>query len=80
MRANQFADWLSSETALQGHANVVVFDLFHLLADENIGAMTFGMLKAEYRGGADSHPNETAGLVIGPQLAEFIVQAIQAFK
>jgi len=73
-RARQWAEYLTSPEYLEGHPNIVVFDFFNLLADED------GYLRAEYRpGGGDSHPNELANQTIGPIFVEFVDQAIRQF-
>ncbi|MBN1563198.1 MAG: hypothetical protein JXA10_05120, partial [Anaerolineae bacterium] len=73
-RAQQWADYLASDEYLAGHPNVVVFDFFHLLADEN------GYLRADYRADEwDSHPNDIANGITGPILVEFVDQAYRDF-
>jgi hypothetical protein len=73
-RARRWVEFLTSDEYLAGHPNMVVFDFFHLLADEN------GFLRAEYRGDEwDSHPNEYANQVNGPIFVAFVDQAIRAF-
>lgn len=74
-RAQRWADYLTSAEYLEGHPNVVVFDFFNLLADEN------GHLRAAYRADEwDSHPNDLANRTIGPLFVEFVDQAVQAFE
>lgn len=73
-RAQQWAEYLMSDEYLEDHPNVVVFDFFTELADED------GFLRAEYRVDIwDSHPNEIANQTVGPVLVEFVDQAIQDF-
>jgi len=38
------------------------------------------MLRADYREGKDSHPNELANQTIGPLFADFIVEATQTYR
>ncbi|MBC7249838.1 MAG: hypothetical protein H5T62_06080 [Anaerolineae bacterium] len=79
-RARAFADWLESDEFLAGHPNVFTFDFFDLLAEEDPSAPDFNMLRAEYRDGEDSHPNELANQTIGPLFADFIVEAVQTYR
>ncbi len=74
-RARRWAEYLTSDEFLEGHPNLVVFDFYSLLADED------GFLRAEYRPDDeyDSHPNERANATIGPLFVEFVDQAIRAF-
>lgn len=79
-RARAFADWLASDDFLAGHPNVFTFDLFGLLAEDDPAAPDRNMLRAEYREGSDSHPNQKANEAIGPQFADFIVDAVQTYR
>ena len=73
-RAQRWAAYLISDEYLAGHPNVVVFDFFSLLADEQ------GLLRADYRADEwDSHPSDIANAAIGPVLVEFVDQAIRDF-
>ncbi|MBN1284662.1 MAG: hypothetical protein JXB47_04620, partial [Anaerolineae bacterium] len=73
-RARLWAEYLTSDEYLAGHPNIVVFDFFNLLADEE------GFLRAEYRGDEwDSHPNQPANQTIGPIFVEFVDEAIRSF-
>lgn len=73
-RAARWADYLTSEEYIGTLTNIYVFDVFHLLADEN------GFLRTEYRVDEwDSHPNEVGNQFVGPILADFIDQAIRSF-
>jgi hypothetical protein len=74
-RARAFAAWLKSDEFLQGHPNIVAFDLFDLLAENDPQASDFNMLRADYREDTNSHPNRLANETIGPIFAEFIMQA-----
>jgi len=76
-RARQFNDWLLGEYLPAYHAeaavdNLVIFDLFGLLAGED------NLLRAEYRTGKerDSHPNEEASRLAAAAVAEVIEQAV----
>jgi hypothetical protein len=80
LRARQFANWMGSAEYLNGHPNVVVFDLFDYLAEEMTGAEDADMLKAEYRDGADSHPNTEANQTIGPLLVDYVIQSIEMYR
>jgi hypothetical protein len=77
-RARRFYDWLQSPEYMNGHVNVSFFDLFDLLAyPDDSDDPERNMLRAEYRrpyGATDSHPNEYANLVIGPQFAEMLIR------
>lgn len=73
-RARVWSDYLASPQFLDGHPNLVVFNFFDLLADED------NLLRAEYRTSeSDSHPNELANQALGPVFVEFVDQAIQSF-
>ncbi|HOX25963.1 MAG TPA: T9SS type A sorting domain-containing protein [Candidatus Krumholzibacteria bacterium] len=77
-RARSFASWLASPAYLQGHPNVVCFDLFDQLAHADDGSSVRNMLRYEYEeshSSSDSHPNETANAIVGPLLAAFFVEA-----
>ena len=79
-RARAFADWLKSDEFLASHPNVFTFDLFGLLAEDDPAAPDFNMLRATYREGEDSHPNELANQTIGPLFADFIIEAVQTYR
>jgi len=79
-RARAFADWLKSEEFLDGHPNVFTFDFFDMLAEGDASAPDFNMLRASYREGADSHPNQLANETIGPLFVDFIVGAAQEYQ
>jgi len=79
-RAHTFAEWLQSDDFLMGHPNVFTFDFFGHLAESDPSAAGFGMLRADYREGADSHPNELANQTIGPPFADFIGEAVQTYR
>jgi hypothetical protein len=79
-RARAFADWLKSDEFLAGHRNVFTFDFFDLLAEGDAAAPDFNTLRADYREGEDSHPNQLANQTIGPLFADFIVEAVDAYR
>jgi hypothetical protein len=78
-RARAFADWLTSDDFLAGHPNLSTFDLFDLLAEDDPAVPDFNMLRAEYREGTDSHPNQFANETVGPIFADFIIQTARAY-
>jgi len=79
-RARAFADWLKSDEFLAGHPNVFTFDLFDLLAEKDHSNPEVNTLRAAYRQGDDSHPNEPANQTIGPLFADFIVESVQTYR
>lgn len=79
-RARAFADWLTSDQFLDNHVNVFTFDLFDLLAEGDSSAPDANMLRADYREGDDSHPNELANRTIGPLFADFIIESVQSYR
>lgn len=79
-RARAFANWLKSDEFMAGHPNVFTFDFFDLLAEGDPAAPDFNMLQVAYREGEDSHPNQLANQAIGPLFADFIVEAVQAYR
>jgi len=81
--ARAFADWLKSGDFLAGHANVVCFDLFGMLARADDGSATRNMLRFDYEqshGDGDSHPNLAANQVVGPALAQFMMDSAAAYS
>lgn len=79
-RARALADWLKSEEYLQGHPNILTFDLFNHLAEDDPTSSDYNMLRADYRIGVDSHPNQLANETIGPLFADFIMNEIQGYQ
>jgi hypothetical protein len=79
-RARAFAEWLSSDDFLSRHPNIFSFDLFDHLAEDKPDAPDRNMLRADYRKGQDSHPNEIANKTVGPLLADFIMDAIRLYR
>lgn len=80
VRARAFANWLMSDEFRQGRKNIAAFDLFDRLAESDPLAADANMLRQDYREGSDSHPTQAANQLIGPQLAEFIMAAIEQYK
>ncbi len=78
-RARALSRWLQSDEFLAGHPNIAVFDLFGLLAEDDPAAPDFNMLRAAYRDGTDSHPNQRANEAIGPVFADFVIQTARAY-
>lgn len=79
-RARTFANWLESDEYLAGHPNVLTFDFFGYLAEDDPTSPDYNMLREAYRNGTDSHPNVTANETIGPLFVDFIVDAIQTYR
>ena len=79
-RARAIANWLKSEEFLKGHSNLFTFDFFDLLAESDPTAPNFNMLRATYRAGTDSHPNQVANQDTAPNLVEFVTSAAEQFK
>ena len=79
-RARVFAEWLQSDEYLSGHPNVFAFDFFGHLAEEDPAAPDYNMLRASYRDGEDSHPNQLANETVGPLFADFIMEAAEEYK
>lgn len=80
-RARQFNDWLIGEylPAYRAEApadNLVIFDLFGLLAGED------NLLRAEYLTGKerDSHPNEEASRLAARAIADVVEQALARWR
>jgi hypothetical protein len=79
-RARAFAGWLKSEEYLNGHANLVVFDFYNYLAEDDPARADYNMLRDEYRNGADSHPNRLANQTLGPIFVDFVIGAIDQYR
>jgi hypothetical protein len=78
-RARAFADWLTSDAYLAGHPNVFAFDFFDYLAESDPAAPDYSMLRADYRDGDDSHPNQVANQTVGSIFAEFVIDAADSY-
>jgi hypothetical protein len=77
-RARLFANWLSSAEYLDGHPNIVCFDLFDVLAND--GGPQANTLRFEYcTPDGDSHPNADANDVVAPLLAQFFIDSALAY-
>jgi hypothetical protein len=79
-RARAFANWLGSAEFLQGHPNVLTFDLYDLLAESDPAAADANMLRSACREGSDSHPNRVANQTIGPIFSDAIIDAARTFR
>jgi hypothetical protein len=79
-RARAFANWLKSDAFLQRRHNIATFDLFDQLAESNPQAPDANMLRQDYRQGNDSHPTQATNEIVGPQFAEFIINAVEQYK
>jgi len=81
--ARAFANWLNSNEYLAGHPNVVCYDLFDHLAQADDGSAAANRLRYAYEGShndGDSHPNAAANEVIGPSLAQYLIDAAQGYS
>ncbi len=81
--ARAFANWLKSAEYLGGHPNVVCYDLFNRLAKADDGSAAANRLRYEYEGShndGDSHPNTAGNEVIGPSLAQYLIDAAQGYS
>ena len=79
-RTRAFYDWLQGPEFMNGHANISFFDLFDRLANpDDPEDPERNMLREEYRrpyGDTDSHPNEYANSVIGPEFADMLIRIV----
>ncbi len=79
-RARSFTFWVKDTFLNEDgeHPNIYIFDFRGIVADsDNL------FLKYEYERshtGTDSHPNDSANNVAGPQFAQFIVDAVSDFE
>jgi hypothetical protein len=78
--ARLFANWLRSPEFVgePPRANLVVFDLFDLLAAPDDGSATANMLRYEYERShtsGDSHPNATGNTAVGPVFMQRLIDA-----
>ncbi len=78
--ARAFYDWLQSPSFMNGHPNLVFFDLFDELAAPNVASdPERNMLRTEYRRPGvpnDSHPNTFANVTIGPRFASLLIRLV----
>jgi hypothetical protein len=79
-RAREIADWLTSDEFLAGHPNLFVFDLFSAFAENDPNAPDYSTIRAAYRTGSDSHPNQFANESVAPQFVEFVTGVIERYK
>lgn len=81
-RARAFADWLTSDEYVSGHANLYTLNFFDLLGEGDPASPDHNMLRAAYRPEAegDSHPNPLANEEIGPRFVEFIIESIERYR
>jgi len=78
-RARAFSEWMQSSAFLQGHSNIVTFDLFGSLAEPDGPWPDANMLRQPYREGTDSHPNALANEIVGRLFAEFILTSTSEY-
>ena len=80
-RARLFSQWLLSKEFVGKRKNLVVFDLFNLLAEENSPNAKANTLKENYcrRLSFDSHPNTRANQEIAPLFVDALIAEIQHF-
>ena len=79
-RDRLLAEWLQSPEYLGNLPNLVVFDLFSLLADNDPSSPLYNRLRADYLEGSDNHPTMRANQEIAPILSAFIIQSIEDFR
>lgn len=79
-RAREMAAWMTSDEYTGGRKNLFVFDFYTLLAQLDGSEVDANMLKAAYRDGTDSHPNQAANEEIAPKFVAFVVQSIEAYR
>ncbi len=79
-RAREMTAWLMSDEFKGESQNIAVFDFYTLLAEADLTSPEAGMLRADFRDGTDSHPNQTANQQIAPLFVKFVTDAADAFK
>ena len=79
-RARAMADWLKSDEFLKGHPNLFTFDLFGYLAIGDPSNSETNMLRADYRNGVNSRPNQSANETLGPIFVEQVIRDIQTYQ
>jgi len=73
-RARAFTDWLASDEYLGGHDNLVTFNFFDLLSNDD------DVLRRDYRVDQwDAHPNTEANQEIGPIFVTFLDTEIRNY-
>jgi len=80
-RARLFYNWLQSPAYMNGHPNIMFFDLFDSLANpDDASDPERNMQREEYRlppsSSTDSHPNLLANQTIGPYFADFLIRIV----
>ncbi len=77
-RARAFYNWLQSPEYMNGHPNIVFFDLFDLLAKpDDPDDPERNTTRPEYRRPyGDDHPNTYANVTIGPILADLLIRLV----
>jgi hypothetical protein len=78
--ARALSEWMLSDEFVGDLENLYVFDFYSLLAENDPASAEYGMLRAAYRNGADSHPNAAANQAIAPVLVDFVLTSIQAYR
>ncbi|MCP4607482.1 MAG: hypothetical protein GY845_02025 [Planctomycetes bacterium] len=78
-RATEFSQWMTTDFLTEDgpHPNIYVWDFRGIVMNPNTN-----FLKSKYERDheiSDSHPNDTANNVAGPQFAKFIVDSIAYF-
>lgn len=74
LRARAFTDWLASDEYLGGHDNLVTFNFFDMLANDD------NVLRRDYRVDQwDAHPNTEANQEIGPLFVTFLDTEIRNY-
>lgn len=79
-RAREFVEWMKSEE-LDCLTNLMIFDYFSLLSDNDPKSKYFNTLRRDYCGFLffDSHPNKKANIETGEVFCEFLHSNIRDF-
>jgi len=77
--ARAFANWLKSAEYLNGHPNVVCYDIFDALASDGSDGPANTLRTSFCTPGGDSHPNDLANQTVAPLLAEFLCDAAGSY-
>jgi len=80
-RARAFTDWLASSEFLSGHPNIGYFNLFDKLAYSTDSSTAPNRLHYDHERNhysTDSHPNTFANSMVGPMLANAIIDILRA--
>lgn len=81
-RARRWSEYLTSNEYLAGHPNIVVYNVFDMLARADDGGATANMLRYEYEQThewGESHPNLAGNQAVGPDMANFICNAAMSY-